>query len=107
VRSSVDVPSEVDVRVSGFNILGAAAFSDGNIPNVANTNPVQSPLILCNAAETFVLRSEPVLRVVVEALAPSLSVIVQLYQYVTAIVRHPTSVQLLEADYLLAAPSYS
>jgi len=92
---------------SGYTLLGSALFSDGNIPDVAGSNPVQAPIILANASEVFVLRSEPCLRVVVETFAPSLSIVVQLYQYCAAVVRHATAVQSLQADYLLASPSFS
>ena len=92
---------------SGYTVLGSAIFQDGNIPNVANTNPVQAPVILCNTSQTFVLRSEPCVRVVVEAFAPSLSVVVQQYQYCATVVRHATSIAVLEANYLLASPSFA
>lgn len=96
-----------DPGFSGYTLLGAALFSDGNIANVAGTNPAQSPIVFANASEVFVLRSTPVLRVIPEEFAPSLSVVVQCYSYVAVIVRHASAVQSLEAAYLLSSPTFN
>lgn len=96
------------VGYSGCTLLGSHAFSDGNLADVPSTNPAQAPLVFANMGEVFLLQSEPVCRVVnTYQTSTTLSCIVQLYAYVACVVRHSSAVQSLEANYLLAQPSFA
>jgi hypothetical protein len=98
---------------TGTTLLGSHFFSDGNLADVADTNPVQSPIVFANGGEVFLTQSEPCIRIVSEGVtddgqrAPSLTVLIQYFSYVGVVVRHGTALITLEADYLLAAPSFA
>jgi hypothetical protein len=108
-------PSVVKLTPSGGNapgytattLLGSHFFSAGNIADVPNTSPVQSQITFANGGEVFLMQSEPCVRILPEPNAQDLTVLVQCFSYIGVVVRHATAVNTLQADYLLAAPTFN
>src|SRR5664280_407132 len=98
-----DASGNAPVGFTGERLLGTALFADGNIaPSGSNAQ-----IIVANPAEVFTLQSEPVIRAVPETFAQDLSVTIQLYGLVGAIVRHPLAIQNLTGSAYPAAPTFA
>ena len=88
---------------TGDRLTGTPLFSDGNIPASGSNTQI----LVVNVNEVFVQRSEPVLRTIPEALATSLSVVVQAYSLVGVILRHSGAVQTLTGSAYPSSPSFA
>lgn len=75
---------------TGYKFNGLRAFADANIPTVGTAASEQA-VVGC-LSEVYVFEGTPVLRVVPQTLAGNLQVLLQLYEYVTAIVRYPSGI---------------
>lgn len=98
------------IGFTGTTLLGTSFFFDGNTPNVANTNPVQSQIVFANTGETFWMCSEPVTRIIPygqQQGSSELTVLVQYFCYAALVVRHASAVQTLQAQYLLDSPTFT
>lgn len=74
---------------TGYKVLGLPVFEDNNIPQTSS----QYQLIVAHMPEVWFWEGDLVPRVVPQTLAQDLSVLLQVYAYVGAIVRYPSAVQ--------------
>ncbi len=88
---------------TGELLTGTLLFSDGKIP----TSGSSTQFVVANMNEVFVQRSEPILRTIPEALASTLSVVVQEYSLVGVILRHSGAVQTISGSAYPASPSFA
>lgn len=75
---------------TGYRMNGLRVFQDANIP-APGTGADQ--IIVGDLSEVYVFEGSPVTRAVPQTLAQNLQVILQLYSYVTAVVRYPLGIQ--------------
>lgn len=88
---------------TGFKMAGLGVFSDGSIPNSGTTT--QDQAIVARMSEIYVWEGTPVTRTVPQTLANNLSVLLQLYNYITLIVRYPKAVQVITGT-AMTPPSF-
>jgi len=89
---------------TGERLLGTGVFTNGQIPASGSNTQI----ILTNQSEVFVVRSQPGLRAIPETYANNLTVVIQCYQYVACIVRHPAgAVQVLSGAAYPASPTFA
>lgn len=87
---------------TNYKMRDLGIFKDGNIPApVAGADQV----ITANMDEVWVFEGQPVPRVLPQTLASNLQVILQLYSYLTEIVRYPLVVQTISGTGM-ATPTY-
>lgn len=87
---------------TGYKILGLPVYKDLNIPAPASGN---DQTIVANLREVYVYEGPTVTRALPQTLGNNLQVILQLYAYVTEIVRYPSAVQTIFGT-TFAAPSF-
>jgi len=77
---------------TGYRVAGLPVFEDGNIPQVTG-QPTQDQVIVAHMPEVWTWEGDLVPRVIPQTFAQNLSVLLQVYAYVTTIVRYPLAVQ--------------
>ncbi len=86
---------------TGFTISGLNVFEDGNIPLQSTVDQT----IVAHMPEVWVWEGDLVPRTIPQTYAQDLSVLLQLYAYVTCIVRYPLAVQTVQWTANVAWPS--
>lgn len=81
---------------TGYRMQGLEVYEDGNIPLIGTANTDQ--VIVAHMPEVWVWEGTPVPRVIPQTLAQNLQVLLQLYEYITAIVRYPKAVQTINGS---------
>jgi HK97 family phage major capsid protein len=76
---------------AGFKLAGLPVFTDNNIPVTASGSYEQAVVLV--AKQIWYWEGTPVTRAVPQTLANDLSVLIQMYSYVGAIVPYPNAVQ--------------
>jgi HK97 family phage major capsid protein len=77
---------------TGYKISGLPVFEDGNIPLQSTVDQT----IVAHMPEVWVWEGDLVPRTIPQTYAQDLSVLLQLYAYVTCIVRYPLAVQAIQ-----------
>jgi hypothetical protein len=88
---------------TGYKVQGLRAFEDGNIPNLGTTTTDQA--IVAHMPEVWVWEGALTPRVLPQTLGQNLSVILQVYSYITEIVRYPQAVQVINGS-AMSAPAF-
>jgi hypothetical protein len=88
----------------GQRILSTPVFTDGNIP-LSSAGYAQ--LVLAAMPEVFTLVTEPVLRVIPETFASTMTCVIQLYCLAGIIVRHSAACQVVTGAAFPASPSFA
>jgi len=88
---------------TGTSLLGLPVFTDGSIPATGSN----AQIVLACMPEVFVLQSAPVARAIPETLAADLTVVIQLYSLVGAIIRHPEGIQVVAGNAYPSNPSFA
>jgi len=83
---------------TGYSLSGLKVFEDGNIPNQATggEDVGADQTIVAHMPEVWVWEGDLVPRTIPQTYAQDLSVLLQLYAYVTCIVRYPLAVQTIQ-----------
>ena len=84
---------------AGFRFAGLPVYTDYNIP--ASSSGLDEQAIVLAANQVWYWESTPVTRAVPQTLANDLSVLLQMYSYVGAIVAYPKAVQVISGTGLL------
>lgn len=87
---------------TGFTLSGLNVFEDGNIPNGYQA---LDQTIVAHMPEVWVWEGDLVPRTIPQTYAQDLSVLLQLYAYVTCIVRYPLAVQAIQWQQSIAWPA--
>jgi hypothetical protein len=77
---------------TGYTFGGLNVFEDGNIPNQSVASPFDQTIV-AHMPEVWVWEGDLVPRTIPQTYAQDLAVLLQLYAYVTCIVRYPLAVQ--------------
>ena len=77
---------------TGYKLSGLSVFEDGNIPNQSVASPYDQTIV-AHMPEVWVWEGDLVPRTIPQTYAQDLSVLLQLYAYITCIVRYPLAVQ--------------
>ena len=86
---------------TGYTLGGLNVFEDGNIP----LQSTYDQTIVAHMPEVWVWEGDLVPRTIPQTYAQDLSVLLQLYAYVTCIVRYPLAVQTIQWNANVAWPS--
>ena len=87
---------------TGYVVNGLHVMEDGNIPATGGTNQV----VVAHMPEVWFWEGDLVTRTVPQTAAQNLSVLLQAYAYVGAIVRYPKAVQSIAGAGIPLAPSF-
>jgi hypothetical protein len=87
---------------TGYHLSGLPVYEDGNIPTSATYNQV----IVAHMPEVYFWEGDLVSRVIPQTFAQNLSVLLQVYSYVGAIVRYPKAVQAINGSGLPTSPTF-
>jgi HK97 family phage major capsid protein len=87
---------------TGFKLSGLSVFEDGNIPTAGGNNQI----VVAHMPEVWFWEGDLVPRVIPQTYAQNLSVLLQVYAYVAAIVRYPKAVQSVTGTGVPANPTF-
>lgn len=87
---------------TGYKISGLPVYEDGNIPLVSTNNQA----IVAHMPEVWFWEGDLVNRTIPQTVAQNLSVLLQAYAYVGAIVRYPKAVQALQGAAFPTSPTF-
>jgi hypothetical protein len=87
---------------TGYRVSGLKVFEDNEIPN---TTSGYDQVVVAHMPEVWVWEGDLVPRTIPQTYAQDLSVLLQLYAYVTVIVRYPLAVQVIQANANVSWPA--